>query len=327
MNLETAVPFLLDLHPILNAIPGNHVILLPNPPTFTIVGATDTFLKTSYTIRDKIVNRPLFEIFPDDTTDEKADGVSNLRASLEYVMDHKEIHLMADQRYDIINPQTGAFEFKVWAASNRPVMNAEGQIQCIIHTTEDITEKVKLREEGTRKEEKLKESETRFRLMVEQAPVPILLSRGDDVVIETLNAPMLKAMNKGPLEEVPGKKMLEVLPELEDQEVLQIVKNVQKTGVAFRGDEVPTDVLVDGSMERFYFNYSYTPIIEGNQITGVLHVAIDITTQVEARKKIEESKVELKRFKFMADNAQDPFLLIREDGSFAYLNKKALELW
>ena len=327
MNLETVAPSPVDLQSILNAIPGNHVILLPDAPTFTIVGATDSFLKTSYTTRDKIINRPLFEIFPEDKNDNRADGVFNLRASLEYVLDHKEIHLMADQRYDIINPQTGAFEFKVWAASNKPVMNAEGQIQCIIHTTEDITEKVRLQEEGSRREARLNESENRFRLMVEQAPVPILLSRGDDVVIETLNAPMLKAMNKESMEEVLGKKMLEVLPELKDQEVMQIVKTVQKTGVAFRGDEVPTDVLVDGRMERFYFNYSYTPIIEGNEITGVLHVALDITTQVEARKKIEESKVELKRFKFMADNAQDPFLLIREDGSFAYLNKKALELW
>ncbi len=29
----------------------------------------------------------------------------------------------------------------------------------------------------------------------------------------------------------------------------------------------------------------------------------------------------------MADNASDPFILIREDGSFAYLNKLALEKW
>ena len=38
-------------------------------------------------------------------------------------------------------------------------------------------------------------------------------------------------------------------------------------------------------------------------------------------------KEQLKRFKFMADNATDPFILMKEDGSFAYLNDLALERW
>ncbi|MEJ0104850.1 MAG: PAS domain-containing protein [Bacteroidota bacterium] len=53
---------------------------------------------------------------------------------------------------------------------------------------------------------------------------------------------------------------------------------------------------------------------------GHISSCIDITE----RKQAEE---ETKRFKFMADNASDPFILIREDGSFAYLNKLALEKW
>lgn len=38
-------------------------------------------------------------------------------------------------------------------------------------------------------------------------------------------------------------------------------------------------------------------------------------------------KEQLKRFKFMADHATDPFILMKEDGSFAYLNDLALERW
>ena len=327
MSLESVMLPTIDLLRTLNAFPGNHVILLPDAPTFTIIGATDSFLKISYTTREQILGRSHFEVFPDDATNQNAKGISNLRSSLNYVIDRKEAHQMADQRYDIINPLTGAFELKVWSSSNKPVLDADGNLQCIIHTTEEITEKMRLKEENTRTEAKLLESEKRFRLMVEQIQVPILLSRGEDVIIETLNAPMLKAMNASSFEEVVGKKMLEVMPELEEQAVLQVVKNVQRTGIAFKGDEVPTDILNDGRMERYYFNYSYTPLIEGDEIAGVLHVAIDVTSQVEGRKKAEESKVELKRFKFMADNAQDAFALIREDGRFAYLNKKALEMW
>ncbi|HZI01618.1 MAG TPA: PAS domain-containing protein, partial [Flavisolibacter sp.] len=176
MIVESTVP-LNQLQALLNAIPGNHIFLLPDAPIYTIIGATDSFLQTSYNIREQLIGKSLFEVFPDNPTDEKANGVSNLRASLNQVVEHQKAHQMADQRYDIINPTTGAFEFKVWAASNKPVLDADGSIQCIIHSTEDITEKVRLQEENEIKEQRLVESESRFRSIVVQAPVPILLSR------------------------------------------------------------------------------------------------------------------------------------------------------
>ncbi len=47
---------------------------------------------------------------------------------------------------------------------------------------------------------------------------------------------------------------------------------------------------------------------------------LDITQQ----KRAEE---DLKRFKFMADHATDAFILMRENGTFAYLNALALQRW
>ena len=37
----------IDLQAIVEAIPGKHLILLPDSPTFTIVGVTDSFLQTA----------------------------------------------------------------------------------------------------------------------------------------------------------------------------------------------------------------------------------------------------------------------------------------
>lgn len=317
MNLESVVPPI-DIQTLLSAIPGNHVFLLPNAPIFTIVEATDSFLRTSYTTREKIKGKPLFEIFPDHAIDAKITGATNLRASLYHVIDHKEVHQMADQRYDIMNPHTRAFECKVWAASNVPVLNNEGAIQYIIHTTEDITEKVQLQEENTVKVQQLNDSESRFHRMVEQAPIPFLLSRGEDIVIESLNAPMLKVMHKTSFDEVVGKKMLEVLPELKNQPVLEIVINVQKTGVPFKGDEQPVDLFINGKLKRRYFNFSYTPVIEGSKIKGVLHVAVDITQQVEARKKIEEAKEELQ---FVTDTMPQLVWTAEANGLTTFFNK------
>ena len=60
--------------------------------------------------------------------------------------------------------------------------------------------------------------------------------------------------------------------------------------------------------------------LEDGTFQGYISSAIDITE----RKRAEE---ELFRFKFMADYASDPFILMRENGSFEYLNQAALDSW
>jgi len=330
MRVENEVS-LNQLQATLNAIPGNHVFVFPDAPRYTIIGATDSFLEISYTTREQIIGKPLFEVFPDNATNEKATGASNLRNSLDQVVEQKKAHQMVDQRYDIINPTTGAFEFRVWAASNKPVLDTEGAIKCIIHTTEDITEKVRLLEENAIKEEQLMESESRFRRMVEQAPVPMLLSRGEDLIIERINEPMLRFMNKTSFDEVLGKSLIEALPELNNQEILYIVKNVQKTGVPFKGEEQPVDLVVNDQIKRQYFHFSYTPIIEAGQITGVLHVAVDITQQVEARKKVEEANRQIETqkrlYETVTNNTPDLIYVFDLSYRFTYANQALLDMW
>ena len=59
---------------------------------------------------------------------------------------------------------------------------------------------------------------------------------------------------------------------------------------------------------------------EERKVSLVISTNTDITQQ----KKEEQ---ELKRFKHMADNATEPFILMRQDATFAYLNDVALERW
>ena len=58
----------------------------------------------------------------------------------------------------------------------------------------------------------------------------------------------------------------------------------------------------------------------GGEYAGMIGTVIDIHDQ----KRAEEDAAQ---FKYMADNASDPFILMREDGTFAYLNKLALDRW
>src|SRR6516165_10816321 len=55
-------------------------LLLDTDRDFTILGASDAYLRATYTSRETIVGRPLFEVFPDNPAEPGATGAANLRA-------------------------------------------------------------------------------------------------------------------------------------------------------------------------------------------------------------------------------------------------------
>ncbi|HWB95278.1 MAG TPA: PAS domain S-box protein, partial [Bryobacteraceae bacterium] len=75
--------------------------------------------------------------------DPNADGVRNLKASLEWVLKNKQSDAMAVQKYDIRN-ESGDFEERHWSPLNTPVLGANGEVAFIIHRVEDVTELVRL---------------------------------------------------------------------------------------------------------------------------------------------------------------------------------------
>ncbi len=110
-------------------------------PEFTIVGVSDAYLAATMTARDTILGRPLFEVFPDNPDELDATGVSNLRASLNRVVQRLEPDTMAVQKYDIRRPDSdgGGFEERHWSPVNTPVVE-DGRLRYIIHRVEDVTE-------------------------------------------------------------------------------------------------------------------------------------------------------------------------------------------
>lgn len=138
-----------DLLSVFNTVPGNHLLLLPNAPHYTIVGVSDDYARTVRRSREELVGRNLFDAFPDNPDDVQATGVRNLRASLRYVLEQKCPHQLDTQRYDTFDAETGKFVFQVWTAMNKPVLDAAGEVRYIIHRAEDITETVLLKKSET----------------------------------------------------------------------------------------------------------------------------------------------------------------------------------
>jgi signal transduction histidine kinase/ActR/RegA family two-component response regulator len=133
-----------DFRRLFESVPGLYLVLRPD---LTIVGASDAYLRATKTKRDEILGRGIFDVFPDNPDDENATGASNLRASLERVIETHASDAMAVQKYDIRLPDSegGGFEVRYWSPSNWPVLDDNGDLQCILHRVEDVTEFVNLR--------------------------------------------------------------------------------------------------------------------------------------------------------------------------------------
>lgn len=149
MSTESELP--LDFTALFNAAPGNYLVL---DPQFRILAVTDAYLAATKTERENIIGEWLFTVFPDNPDDPMADGVANLRASLERVLERKIPDRMPIQKYDIPLPDdSGGFEVRYWRPLNKPVLNADGSLCCIIHWVEDVTDLITLRENVKREQE------------------------------------------------------------------------------------------------------------------------------------------------------------------------------
>jgi len=195
--MTSPVPALTGYEAVFNAAPGNYLLL---DPSLVIVGVTDAYLRATITVREEILGRPLFEVFPDNPDDPNADGVRNLRASLGRVLTTRQPDRMAVQKYDIPRPEQmgGGFEERYWSPLNTPLIGQDGEVCRIIHCVEDVTDfillrrqmeedqhllqeelrertskveaEVFLREEAVKANRLLRESERRYRFLADATP-------------------------------------------------------------------------------------------------------------------------------------------------------------
>lgn len=139
----------IDFRALFEAAPGLYLVLASDLPKFTIVAVTNAYLQATMTQREEIVGRGIFEVFPDNPSDLTANGVQNLRSSLEVVIQSQASDVMPFQKYDIPRPnsQGGGFEERYWSPVNSPVLGANQEVAYIIHRVEDVTEFVQLQQQ------------------------------------------------------------------------------------------------------------------------------------------------------------------------------------
>ena len=124
-----------------------------------------------------------------------------------------------------------------------------------------------------------------------------------------------------------GKNFRDVFPELKGTGTFELYAHVFKTGEPFIAPEYAAmvDIKNDGVLQQRYFNFSMEPLQnDAKKVYAVITMTYDITEQVEARKKIEESE---QRFRKLVQQAPVAMCVFRgENFVFELANEKHLQL-
>jgi PAS domain S-box-containing protein len=201
-------------------------------------------------------------------------------------------------------------------ASFEPVQEPDGTVS-IIDFSIDITQQLQ-------NQRKLQESEARFRTIVEQAPMAIGQLKGREMVIELGNDRIFEVWGKTPA--IIGMRLLDAIPELKDQPFIPLLEEVFDTGIPYNGDGIKAQLVRQGNLEDVYFDFRYTPLRDADHhITGIMVLAVEVTSQVLIRRQIEESEA---RFRGLVQQA--PFAIgVYEtaDLVISVANQAMIQLW
>ena len=133
-------------------------------------------------------------------------------------------------------------------------------------------------------------SQESLALLLIQAPVALSMLMGDDFVIKVANPQILELW--GRKAEIIGMKLIDALPELKGQPFIDILNEVKKTGVPYKGYKQVAYLIKNGEKQACYFDFIYAPIYDDNEteIIGVSIVATDATEKVMAEKSLAETE-------------------------------------
>jgi two-component system CheB/CheR fusion protein len=167
-------------------------------------------------------------------------------------------------------------------------------------------------------------SEHKIRNMVASAPFPIGVYVGREMRIELVNQSILDVWGKG--NDVVGKTYHEVLPELKGTGIYEQLDRVFMEGRPFHARNQRVDLVVNGRLQPFYFNYSFTALYnDEGRIYGVMNTAAEVTDVVTAKQKIEQSERNLHNMILQAPVAM--CIMLGPQHVITVANTLMIELW
>lgn len=286
----------LDFEAIFNASPNAYLLLSTE---LVLVDVNSAYLLATGRRREELIGRGVFKVFPGLA---EVEGVRRLRASFERVLTERRPDSLALLHYPIVSTTNGAIEDRYWSAANIPILDAQGNVTMILHHTADVTELQRVRQQLDTKtkrdsldsvhedlhkyvfgraqdvqqtNESLLAERTHLRQLFEQAPGFVCVLRGPEHVFELTNAAYCQLVGR---QDLLGKTVREALPDLNGQDIYELLDRVYATGEPFVGQAVHLSLSEASHHNEVYVDFVYQPITEpGGNVSGIFVQGNDVT--------------------------------------------------
>jgi PAS domain S-box-containing protein len=293
----------LNYKAIFDVSPSAKLILAPDAPFFTILDANQAYLDATHTIKEEIIGKGLFVVFPPNPFDSYS-GERSL-ASLEAAIATRKTHLLPDYRYDIPIPGTDKYEECYWTTTNTPVLDQNGDILYLVHSPANITRETRVRHD-------LILAEERARLAIESNELGTFdLNLVTNEVITSPRFAEIFGMHT----DMARHQYVDAIHPEDMASRDQAYKDALRTGKLqyqariTRPDKVQRRIKVEG---RVLFD-------EDKKAIRVIGMLKDNTREHEARE--QESKLVA-----LVDNSVDLMSILQMDGTNAYINQAGMDL-
>ena len=170
-----------------------------------------------------------------------------------------------------------------------------------------------------RLEKAVTDERDQFNDIFQKAPSGIGMLKGPTHIFEMANPFYLQLINK---QNIIGKTVEEILPEVADQGFIKILDYVFKTGESHIGREVLVKVRTSKNkgLIDYYINYVYQACRNSaGEIDGIQFFINDVTEQVEIKKQIEASE---KQYRRILETAQEGIWVLDKNSRTTFVNKK-----
>ncbi|MGN7987122.1 PAS domain S-box protein [Pedobacter sp. 22226] len=112
---------------------------------------------------------------------------------------------------------------------------------------------------------------------------------GETAIIQAANDAMLRIWGKD--RSIIGKSLEDALPELKGQPFIEMFRKVWLEGLVISGKDTAADIMIEGELKTFYFDFEYRAIKDNDGKTiCILHTAIDVTERVLREEALERER-------------------------------------
>lgn len=227
---------------------------------------------------DYLIGKPLLEALP-ELAGQGFDNLLNdvLNTGHPFVSEEVAVELLRNGKRETIYVN---FTYQ-------PMRDSDDVISAVLVIATDITQQVRARKQ-------IEISETRFQHLIQDASVGIVLLMGDDMRAEMVNEAYCKLIGH-PISEVLYRPIFDVIPDAESdfRAVIERVRSSEKTYHLYNS---PYNIKTsDGKALSGFITVVYQPYLDPHtNETGVMVVVYDVTEQILAQKKVQESEDSLK---------------------------------